>query len=135
LGPGDDVLCSPFVGVPCEPLDIEPALIRPLAYVSGDGHLSRDGKTVGIYTTVDAEAPALDAAALGFKARVYSRERGNGRRPEIQVRIGSKAFHRRSLTWDLPSGASAGSCACSIGFSKRRPPCGPSSSRPSRALK
>src|SRR5438093_9529362 len=56
---GDLVLCHPFVGLRREPFAIEPALIRLVAYVSGDGHLTTGGKRVPVYTTVDQDAHAL----------------------------------------------------------------------------
>lgn len=53
LNAGDRVACSPHVGLPYEPGQIvSPSLIRLLGYVSGDGHLSKDGKRVSVYTTV-----------------------------------------------------------------------------------
>lgn len=113
IGAGDHVLCSPFVGLPAEPYDLSPALIRLLAYVSGDGHLSRDGKSVSIYSTVatDVEALAADARLIGRNPRVYRRVRAATRRPEILLRIGSKELHAQLAElgspvgrkrWDLP---------------------------------
>lgn len=106
LGPGDHVLCSPFVGLPRTPHELEPALLRLLAYVSGDGHLSRDGKSVSIYTTVDADAAALaaDVQALGRSARIHRRVRAASRRPEILLRIGSKELHAQLADLGSPVG-------------------------------
>src|SRR6476646_6677264 len=50
------VLCQPYVGLAHAPYELEPALIRVLAYVCGDGHVSRDGKQVTIYTVVPEDA-------------------------------------------------------------------------------
>jgi hypothetical protein len=79
---GDVVLCQPFVGLPRAPFDLRPELIRLLAYVSGDGHLSKDGKSVSVYTTVfeDVAAIVADFGALGYDARIYRRRRGAPRR-------------------------------------------------------
>jgi tRNA-splicing ligase RtcB len=102
----DALLCSPFVGLPNEPFELSAALLRVLAYVSGDGHLTRDGKRVSIYTTVEADAAALaiDLARLGFRARLYRRERGPRRRPEIHVCVGSIALHRQLADLGSPVG-------------------------------
>src|SRR5919204_346010 len=106
LEPHDVLLCSPFVGLPSEPFELPAALLRVLAYVSGDGHLTRDGKRVSIYTTVEADAAALaiDLARLGFRARLYRRERGPRRRPEIHVCVGSIALHRQLADLGSPVG-------------------------------
>jgi hypothetical protein len=77
--------------------------------VSGDGHLSRDGKQVSIYTTSEEDAAALgaDFAALGYATRLYRRDRGRHRRAEVLVRVGSVRLH--SLLREL--GSPAG-CKC-----------------------
>lgn len=100
------VACSPYVGLPCESDELEPALIRTLAYVSGDGHLSKDGKQVSLYTTVEEDAAALaaDMRALGFGPRIYRRERAAGRRREILVRVGSRTLHARLAARGSPVG-------------------------------
>ena len=106
LEPPEALLCSPFVGLPSRPFELPPALLRVLAYVSGDGHLSKDGKQVSMYTTVEADAAALalDLGRLGYSARLYRRQRGAGRRPEILVRAGSVALHRRLADLGSPVG-------------------------------
>ncbi len=124
LNQRDVVLCHPFIGLARAPFELSPALIRLLAYVSGDGHLSRDGKQVSIYTTSEEDAAALagDFAALGYAARTYRRDRGERRRPEVLVRVGSVRLHSllrelgspvgrkrwdaRPLTWLLEAPAS-----------------------------
>ena len=123
LEPGALVACPVFVGLPYEEppaIDVPvrspraaealtrrglcpvrgddarlAALVRLLGVVSGDGHLSRSGKTVALYTTSERDAVdvATDFAALGFPPRVYRRARGVGRRNEILVRVGSTALH------------------------------------------
>lgn len=72
-----------------------PTIIRLLGYVSGDGHLSKNGKNIAIYTTseIDAQDLVHDFAALGYRAFVYRRVRHPNRRPEILVRVGSVALH------------------------------------------
>jgi tRNA-splicing ligase RtcB (3'-phosphate/5'-hydroxy nucleic acid ligase) len=96
LEESDVVLCQPFVGLRQQVFDLKPALVRLLAYISGDGHLSIDGKQVSIYTTVEEDAAALraDFAALGYRPLTYRRERGACRRTEILVRVNSVALHR-----------------------------------------
>jgi tRNA-splicing ligase RtcB len=106
LDDGDRVLCQPFVGLAGDEEGIEPALVRVLAYVSGDGHLSRDGKQVSAYTTVEADAQALlaDFATLGHTGRVYRRDRHPRRRPELLVRVNSTGLHRQLAGLGSPVG-------------------------------
>jgi tRNA-splicing ligase RtcB (3'-phosphate/5'-hydroxy nucleic acid ligase) len=95
LSPEEEILCRPFVGLALEEFDLSPALIRLLAYVSGDGHISLDRKQVSIYTTVaeDAEALTGDLVSLGFAPRTYVRTRGPRRRDEHCVRVNSVRLH------------------------------------------
>jgi tRNA-splicing ligase RtcB len=123
LAVGDSVACVPHVGVAYEtPADVEEldlavdvagelarrglnplrgrdprfaTVVRLLGVVSGDGHLARDGKSVSVYTTDERDAVdiATDFAALGFRANVYRRARGPGRKVEVCVRVHSRALH------------------------------------------
>src|SRR5919109_3314667 len=124
LAVGDFVACTPFAGLPYAPLpDLgevilrDPSLadglarrglwplsarhprfatlVRLLGVVSGDGHLTRDGKSVSVYTTseVDAVDIATDFTRVGFRASVYRRTRVLGRKNEICVRVNSAALH------------------------------------------
>jgi tRNA-splicing ligase RtcB (3'-phosphate/5'-hydroxy nucleic acid ligase) len=95
LAEDDLVLCHPFIGLPREPFKLAPVLIRVLAYVSGDGHLSKDGKRVSIYTTSPEDAGALSAdfCQLGFAPRTYRRDRGDRRLPENHVCVSSVRLH------------------------------------------
>jgi tRNA-splicing ligase RtcB len=106
LDAGDLLLCQPFIGVDYEPCELEPALVRLLAYASGDGHLSKDGKRVAVYTTVeeDAEAIVRDFGALGYRARMHRRGRGPRRRDELTVYVGSVALHAQLATLGSPVG-------------------------------
>jgi tRNA-splicing ligase RtcB (3'-phosphate/5'-hydroxy nucleic acid ligase) len=106
LTDGDSVLCSVFRGTPFEPFDLPPELIRVLAYVSGDGHLTRDGKAVHIYTTIEEDAEALrrDLSALGYRVGISRRERGPNRKAEINVRVASKHLHSRLADLGSPVG-------------------------------
>lgn len=119
----DEVLCQPYVGLRREASEFAPSLVRLLAYVSGDGHVSADGKSVSIYTTVteDAEALAGDFALLGYTPRTHRRPRGANRQDEILVRVcsvelnrmfrelgspaGRKRWDRRALDWLFDSPA------------------------------
>jgi tRNA-splicing ligase RtcB len=102
----DLVLCQPLIGLPYRPYELEASLIRLLAYVSGDGHLSADGKQVSIYTTVEEDALALagDFAALGYTPRIYRRSRAPGRRDELLVRVGSTQLHSQLAELGSPVG-------------------------------
>ena len=124
LAPGALVACPVFVGVPYEepPATVDlavrtpalagaltarglyplrggdvrfAALVRLLGVVSGDGHLSRDGTQLSLYTTTERDAVdvATDFAALGFRASVYRRARGPRREAEVLVRVHSTALH------------------------------------------
>jgi tRNA-splicing ligase RtcB len=135
LVPGDRVGCQPFVGMPHEAYDATiptpvrgdaaraalaargliplrggdarlPALVRLLAYVSGDGHLSRDGEAVSVYTVheEDAAAVAADFGRVGFSASTYRRVRGAGSRVEICVRVASTALHALLAALGSPVG-------------------------------
>ncbi len=131
---GDRVACQPFVGVPHEPyarrleLDVParaadalrerallplrgddprfPTLVRLLGYVSGDGHLARDGKAVSVYTVheEDAADAVADVARLGFRASTYRRSRGPRRRDELCVRASSTALHALLAALGTPVG-------------------------------
>jgi tRNA-splicing ligase RtcB (3'-phosphate/5'-hydroxy nucleic acid ligase) len=65
----DELLVVPFVGLPHEPFELDPALVRILAYLSGDGHLTLDRKRVSMSTTVEEDAADLvgDLRRLGFE--------------------------------------------------------------------
>jgi tRNA-splicing ligase RtcB len=123
LAPSDLVACNPFIGFPYAsqqgelplvlrrpeladelarynlyPLNTEsplfPTLVRLLGYVSGDGHISRDGKHIAVYTTSEIDAVDIvnDFTRLGYRALVYRRARHPNRRPEILVRVNSIAL-------------------------------------------
>jgi tRNA-splicing ligase RtcB len=102
----DDLLVTPFVGLPHEPYPLDPAIVRLHAYVCGDGHLTRDGKRVSLYTTVEHDAAALvrDFEALGHSPRVYRRHRAPQRAPEIHISLGSIEFHARLAALGAPVG-------------------------------
>jgi tRNA-splicing ligase RtcB len=106
LTPGDSLLVTPFVGPPYEAFDLDPALIRLLAYVSGDGHLTRDGKRISIYTTSEEDAAALiaDFERLGYRPLVYRRLRASHRPPEIQIVVNSSSLHDELATLGSPVG-------------------------------
>jgi tRNA-splicing ligase RtcB len=106
LNDGDLVLCQPFVGLPYEPYDVDPALIRLVGYVSGDGHLSRDGKQISVYTTVEDDAAAIvrDFETLGYSARIHRRARGPQRRDELLIRVASVELHARLAGLGSPVG-------------------------------
>ncbi|MGZ8458019.1 MAG: RtcB family protein, partial [Gemmatirosa sp.] len=136
---GDRVACTVPVGLPDEPppsraLDLGapaphaarvlrergwlpaltddarlPALLRLLGYVCGDGHLTRDGKFVSAYTTVEEDAAALaaDFAATGFPATCYRRQRRADHRPELHVRVASTALHHLLASLGAPVGKKA----------------------------
>jgi tRNA-splicing ligase RtcB len=106
LSAGEDVLCLPTMGVAREPYDLPASLLRIVAYASGDGHLSADGKRLSIYTTVEHDATELvqDLRALGHEPRVYKRDRGAKRRPEINVHVGSVRLHRELAQLGSPVG-------------------------------
>ena len=116
LSPGDKVACPVHVGLPyekaalrvtragdvCEELVDQAlllyrndarlaALARLLGVVCGDGHITKTGGHVGVYTTdaTDAAAMVRDFATLGYTARVYTRSRKPGYLDEIHVRVGS----------------------------------------------
>jgi tRNA-splicing ligase RtcB len=134
LSVGEAVGCQPFVGLPHEPFntglptaagvrgaaDLEargllslagtdarlPALVRLLGYVSGDGHLSRDGRAVSIYTVHEEDAADVvaDFFRIGFEPSVYRRARALGRRDEICVRVSSVAVHSLFASLGSPVG-------------------------------
>jgi tRNA-splicing ligase RtcB (3'-phosphate/5'-hydroxy nucleic acid ligase) len=135
LGAGDRVACTPFVGLPYEaaegeiPLAIDgeahraalaqrglyplrrsaehfPALVRLLAYVSGDGHLTRDGERVSAYTTVEDDAAEIerDFRALGFEPCTYRRSRLVHYKAEIHVCVHSRALHALFAALGSPVG-------------------------------
>jgi tRNA-splicing ligase RtcB len=124
LGPDDVMACTPYLGLPYQPQNWEvavsvtnpnarvalaargllplrgddprlPALVRILAYASGDGHLTRNGKRVSLYVFNDHDAADLaqDIRVLGFEPREFRRVRGEGRREEISLYVDSIALH------------------------------------------
>ncbi len=106
LGPADEVVCLPTIGSKYEPYELSAAWIRVLAYVSGDGHLTKNGKRVSIYTTVDEDAAALvrDLSTLGYEPHVGRRTRGEGTRTEIHVYVSSTRLHRELSELGSPVG-------------------------------
>jgi tRNA-splicing ligase RtcB len=137
LIPGDLVACSPFVGLPFQhvsgelSLELEPAhqeqlaqrglyplrldsplfptLVRLLGYVSGDGHMAKNGKYLAVYTVSEVDAVDLvnDFGRLGYQALVYRRDRHPNRRPEICVRVNAKALHALFAALGSPVGKKA----------------------------
>lgn len=79
--------------VPGNPL--LPVILRLLGYLSGDGHLSLDGKYLALYTTSETDAAmiARDITRLGYTPRIYWRSRHPRRRAEISIRVNSIALH------------------------------------------
>ncbi|CAA9322343.1 MAG: RNA-2',3'-PO4:RNA-5'-OH ligase [uncultured Gemmatimonadetes bacterium] len=135
LGTEDSLACTPFIGLPYEAptgeiqLDVEnprsraelaergllplrasdprfPALVRLLAYVSGDGHLSKDGKRVSAYVFNDTDAAGLaaDFRRLGFEPKEHRRWRKEGWREEINLYVGSTALHALFAALGSPVG-------------------------------
>ena len=106
LTTNSQVLCIPTIGVAGEDFDMPPELLRLVAYVSGDGHLTLDGQRISIYATVEEDASALvrDLRALGLNPRVLRRSRAATRRPEITIYVGSTAFHRELAALGSPVG-------------------------------
>ncbi|HEU5090894.1 MAG TPA: RtcB family protein, partial [Roseiflexaceae bacterium] len=131
----DQVACQPFIGMPYEapngkidlaieneqlqaklaakglfPLFVNdsrfPALVRLLAYISGDGHLSKDGKQISIYTTneIDAAAMTADFERLGYSANTHRRQRKEHYRAEILIRVNSRALHALFASLGSPVG-------------------------------
>jgi tRNA-splicing ligase RtcB len=124
LDVGDVIACNPFVGLPysrqCGVLPLElrradvadeltrhglypldmgsplfPVVVRLLGYMSGDGHLSKNGKHISIYTTSEIDAADIinDFSRLGYRGMIYRRERHPNRKAEVQVRVNSIALH------------------------------------------
>lgn len=115
LSSGDTVAVHPFLGLRHDPfvLDgLEPgktaALLRILGYVSGDGHLSEDGRRVSAWTTSpdDARDLAGDFAALGCTPRLATRARGSNP-PEHHVYVGSPELNDLLATLGSPRGRKA----------------------------
>ena len=106
LAATDVVLCAPYIGLGHEAFELPSAFVRTFAYACGDGHLSRDGKRVAIYTTVEADAAALiaDFADLGYRASVHRRSRGPRRAAEINVYVNSVKLHRQLAALGCPVG-------------------------------
>jgi len=143
LRPGDQIACSPFIGLRREhargelavgdvpqpirprkvrsrraelearglwPLRLDdsrlPALLRLLGFVSGDGHLTRDGKSAVFYTFCDEDAVAVhrDVRALGFEPRIHTRRKGPHLKPEIAVRVNSFALAALLASMGSPVG-------------------------------
>lgn len=106
LSAADEVVCLPTIGYEHEAYGLTPVWIRLLAYVSGDGHLARDGKRVSVYTSVEEDAAALvrDLSALGYEPRLRRRMRDVRRRPEIHVYVDSRRLHRELAGLGSPVG-------------------------------
>ena len=111
LRPREAVACTPFIGLSYEPGKgaPSPALLRLLAYAAGDGHLTRSGKVVCLYTSVPEDAVALrdDVLSLGFDATIDIRDRGAGVRRQYVVRACSVRLHRLLRDLGVPAGRKA----------------------------
>jgi tRNA-splicing ligase RtcB (3'-phosphate/5'-hydroxy nucleic acid ligase) len=83
-----------------------PALVRILGYASGDGHLARNGKRVSLYVFNDVDAAMLadDFRRLGFTPKEHRRNRGEGRRDEINLYVDSVALHAMLAALGSPVG-------------------------------
>lgn len=127
---GDLVACPVFRGLPYEPVDFArlevegiaadviallrnaadrgtlAPLVRLLGVVSGDGHVTLDGKRISVYTTseADAEAIALDWMRLGASPCFGRRNRKAGYKTEIHVYVNSTTLHQVFRFLGLPVG-------------------------------
>jgi tRNA-splicing ligase RtcB len=102
LRTGDKVACVPFVGLPHEPAEMHPALLRLLAYCAGDGNLNPNGRVASWYTNSaeDGAAIAADIEALGYAASIYHRaDRG-----QFDVCCRSAELHARFAALGCPVG-------------------------------
>lgn len=83
-----------------------PALVRLLGYVSGDGHLSRDGRRVSVYlyNEDDARQVLEDFRRIGFEARAHRRRKKAAYREEIHVYVGSTSLHSLFAALGSPVG-------------------------------
>jgi tRNA-splicing ligase RtcB len=83
-----------------------PALLRLLGYVSGDGHLHRDGKSVTFYAFApeDARSITFDVERVGFLPRIYVRQKRPDLTPEISIKVGSVALHALLAALGTPVG-------------------------------
>ncbi|MDQ3933101.1 MAG: RtcB family protein [Actinomycetota bacterium] len=83
-----------------------PALLRLVAYCAGDGHLSRDGRQVSLFTSFEEDVAELvgDLREIGFEPRVYSRDRGERVRRQWTVRTGSVELHALLAALGCPVG-------------------------------
>ena len=79
LKAGDRVLGPVYVGMAHEACAVDAALLRVAGYVNGDGHISRRGNRVTLYTSKDRDAADLvrDVASLGRVPSVHRRIRPN----------------------------------------------------------
>lgn len=120
----DAIACTPFVGLAYEaqtgilplklrnaslqdelaqhdlfPLRTDSALfsiiVRLLGFISGNGHVAKNGTYISIYTTSESDTVDIvgDFARLGYRARVYQRVRPPHRQNEMQIRVNSVALH------------------------------------------
>lgn len=120
----DLVVVHPFIGLPYEersevlPLSIDnpiwreeltkrglyplhtdsplfPVILRLLAYISGDGSLSSDGKRMTLSTTseIDAIDIVSDITRLGYAAAVYRRTRPSQPRATLHINVDSVALY------------------------------------------
>jgi tRNA-splicing ligase RtcB len=135
LREGDAVACTPFVGLPFEPvaghLDIGtpraavrerlerlglfplqvndvrfPALLRILGYCMGDGHLHTDGTGISLYTVVPEDAAALTEDFVRLGFDPHLYVRARDRwKAEHCVRVRSIACHHLLATLGCPLGS------------------------------
>ncbi len=124
LTAADKIACNPFIGMPfiaqtgelplalpspvvqarlaergIYPLYLDsplfPVIVRLLGYISGDGHLSKDGTYIRISTisAIDAQDLVRDFAHLGYRAYIARRQRHPDRHLSIEIIVDSVALH------------------------------------------
>jgi len=86
-----------------------PTLLRVLAYCAGDGWLAESGYVADWCTSVEADAQDIadDLGRLGFRARIYRRERGGNVRVQYDVRVRSRALNALLHALGCPRGRKA----------------------------
>ncbi len=83
------------------------AFVRLLAYLAGDGHLGRDGKTARWYTNDARDADDLqhDVETLGYRAGRHLRAARGNAKPQHTVLVSSVALHALFSSAGCPVGA------------------------------
>ena len=112
LKAGDRVLGPVYVGMAHEACAVEEALLRVAGYVNGDGHISRRGNRVTLYTSKDRDAADDESDPIETRSTSTIRCCATDSRRLVASRVRRPADGRvrQRRFWPCPPGHALATC-------------------------